>query len=84
MYKIDDLISKLQTTLAAAKESTAAAKNADLPSEAITQVEETEAKIKATLDAMIHLAHRRGAEESFTARKKPLDLDLSRKRERNS
>jgi hypothetical protein len=84
MYKIDELISKLQTSLTAATEATIAAKNADLPSEAITQVEETEAKIKATLDAMIHLGHRRGAEESFTVRKKPLDLDLSRKPERNS
>jgi hypothetical protein len=84
MYKIDELISKLQTTLAAAKEATAAAKNADLPSDAIAQVEETEAKIKATLDAMIHLGHRRGAEESFTVRKKPLDVGLSRKPKRGS
>jgi hypothetical protein len=84
MYKIDDLISKLQTTLAAAKEATAAAKNADLPSEAIAQVEETEAKIKATLDSMIDLGHHRGSEERIKVRKKPLDLDLSRKRERNS
>ena len=84
MYKIDELISKLQATLAAAKEATAAAKEGNLPAEAITQVEETEAMIKATLDAMIDLGHQRGAEEKFTVRKQPLELDLSRKREQSS
>ena len=84
MYKIDELISKLQTTLAAAKEATAAAKEGSLPAEAITRVEETEAMIKATLDAMIDLGHQRGAEEKFTVRKQPLELDLSRKREQSS
>ena len=81
MYKIDELIAKLQTTLAAAKEATAAAKEADLPADALTKVEETEAQIKATLDSMIDLGHQSGAEEPFTVRRKPLELDLSQKRE---
>ena len=81
MYKIDELIAKLQTTLAAAKEATVTAKEADLPGEALSRVQEMEAQVKATLDSMIDLGHQSGAEEPFTVRRKPLELDLSQKRE---
>jgi hypothetical protein len=84
MYKIDELIAKLQATLAAAKEATAAAKNADLPNDALAQVEDTEARIKATLDAMIDLGHQRGSEGRVTVRKKPLEIDPSRTRGRHT
>ena len=81
MYKIDELIGKLQATLAASKEATAAANEADLPADALAKVQEMESQIKATLDSMIDLGHQRGAEGSVRVRKKPLELDLSRKQE---
>jgi hypothetical protein len=84
MYKIDEIISNLQSSLAAAKEATRIGKDAELPREAIASLEETEAKIQATLDAMISLGHQRGAEEPFKVRRKPLDPHSSRKREQNS
>jgi len=84
MYKIDELIAKLQSSLTDAKEASRIAREADLPADAIKALDETESKIKQTLDEIIRLAHQRGAEEPFTVRKKPLDLDLSRKREQNS
>lgn len=83
MYKIDEIISNLQSSLAAAKEATRIGKQAQLPSEAITALEETEAKIKATLDEMITRGHRSGAEEPFNALRQ-LQLDPSRTPEPNS
>ncbi len=82
MYKIDELIAKLQSSLTEAKEASRIGKDADLPADAIKALDETESKIQKTLNDMISLAHQRGAEESFTVRKKP--LDPSRKREQNS
>lgn len=83
MYKIDEIISKLQSSLAAAKEATLIGKEAELSPEALTALEETESKIKSTLDQMITLGHRRGAEEPFKASRQ-LQLDPSRTREQNS
>lgn len=45
MYKIDEVISKLELSLAAAKEATRIGKAGDLPREVITALEETQAKI---------------------------------------
>lgn len=84
MYKIDELIAKLQSSLTEAKEAARIGKEANLPADATKALDETESKIQRTLNDMISLAHQRGAEESFTVRKKPFDLDLSRKREPNS
>ena len=84
MYKIDEIIAKLQASLTEAKEASRIGKEADLPADAIKALDETESKIQKTLNDMISLAHQRGAEESFTVRTKPLDLDLSRKREQSS
>jgi hypothetical protein len=82
MYKIDELIAKLQSSLTEAKEASRIGKESNLPADAVKALDETESKIQKTLNDMISLAHQRGAEEPFTVRKKP--LDPSRKREQNS
>ena len=83
MYRIDSVIENLSATLAAMKKVRSAAEEADLPADELLAMEKSEAELKAMLDRMHDLGHKRGAEEAFAPLKK-LELDPSRIRERRT